>query len=84
MLDPLIPAESEGVAEADRGLLWVYMQGWTQLYGIVTLEVFGHMDPRLVESGDLFVDTILRFAPRMGLEHDLDRLERLIRDQLAD
>ncbi len=29
-------------------------------------------------------DTILRFAPRMGLEHDLDRLERLIRDQLAD
>ncbi len=84
VLDPLIPAESEGVAEADRGLLWVYMQGWTQLYGIVTLEVFGHMDPRLVESGDLFVDTILRFAPRMGLEHDLDRLDRLIRDQLAD
>ena len=42
------------------------------------------MDPRLVESGDLFVDTILRFAPRMGLEHDLDRLEALIRSHLGD
>ena len=84
VLDPLIPAESEGVAEADRGLLWVYMQGWTQLSGIVTLEVFGHIDPRLVESGDLFVDTILRFAPRLGLEAELDRLEALIRSHLRD
>lgn len=83
VLDPLIPAESEGVALADRGLLWVYMQGWTQLYGVVTLEVFGHMDPRLVESGDLFVDTLVRFAPRMGLEDELDRLEALIRAHLA-
>jgi hypothetical protein len=59
------------------------MQGWTQLYGVVTLEVFGHMDPRLVESGDLFVDTMLRFAPRMGLEDDLPRLEALIRAHLS-
>jgi AcrR family transcriptional regulator len=83
VLDPLIPAKSEGIAPEDRGLMWVYMQGWTQLYGVVTLEVFGHMDPRLVESGDLFVDTMLRFAPRMGLEDDLPRLEALIRAHLS-
>lgn len=83
VLDPLIPARSDGIAREDRGLLWVYMQGWTQLYGVVTLEVFGHMDPRLVESGDLFVDTMLRFAPRMGLADELDRLEALIRARIA-
>lgn len=83
VLDPVIPAESEGIDEADRGLLWVYMQGWTQLYGVVTLEVFGHMDPRLVESGDLFVDTMLRFAPRIGLGPEVDRLETLIRGRIT-
>ena len=44
------------------------MQGWTVLYGVVALEVMGHMDPRVIESGEMFVDVILRFAPRMGLE----------------
>ena len=83
VLDPVIPAESQGIALEDRGLMWVYMQGWTQLYGVVTLEVFGHMDPRLVESGDLFVDTMLRFAPRIGLEADVPRLESLIRERIA-
>ena len=56
MLDPLIPAKVDDLAQDDRGLVWLYMQGWTALYGVVALEVFGHMDPRVIESGEMFVD----------------------------
>ena len=81
--DPLIPAKVDGIAPEDRGLVWSYMQGWTQLYGVVALEVFGHMDPRIIESGDMFVDTIRTYAPRLGLADDLPRLEKLVRERLA-
>jgi AcrR family transcriptional regulator len=81
--DPLIPAKVEGIALEDRGLVWSYMQGWTQLYGVVALEVFGHMDPRVIESGEMFIDTLRHYAPRLGLEEDWPRLERLIREWLA-
>jgi len=81
--DPVIPAKVEKVALEDRGLVWAYMQGWTQLYGVVALEVFGHMDPRIIESGEMFVDTLRNYAPRLGLADDWPRLERLVRDRLA-
>ncbi len=29
------------------GVLWLFELAWARLYGIVTLEVFGHMDPAL-------------------------------------
>ncbi|CAB4726621.1 MAG: hypothetical protein F2667_12190 [Actinobacteria bacterium] len=83
VLDPLIPAKVDGIAPEDRGLVWVYMQGWTRLYGVVALEVFGHTDPRLIESGDMFVDAVLGFAPTLGLADDLPRLERIIRRRLT-
>lgn len=81
--DPLIPAKVEKVAPEDRGLVWAYMQGWTQLYGVVALEVFGHMDPRVIESGEMFVDTLRNYAPRLGLADDWPRLEQLVRERLA-
>jgi len=81
--DPVIPAETEGLADDERGLIWVYMQGWTQLYGVVALEVFGHMDPRVIESGEMFVDTIRHFVPRLGLAEDWPRLEAMVREILA-
>jgi AcrR family transcriptional regulator len=81
--DPLIPAKVDGIALEDRGLVWSYMQGWTQLYGVVALEVFGHMDPRIIESGEMFVDTLRHYAPRLGLEEDWPRLEKLVREWLA-
>jgi hypothetical protein len=68
---------------ADRGLVWVYQQGWTALYGVVALEVFGHMDPRIIESGEMFIDVVRTFAPRIGLADDVERLELLIRERLA-
>jgi AcrR family transcriptional regulator len=81
--EPLIPAEVENLALADRGLVWTYMQGWTQLYGVVALEVFGHMDPRIIESGEMFIDTLGHFAPRIGLADDWPRLENLVRERLS-
>ena len=83
VLEPLIPAETEGLAPEERGLIWVYMQGWTQLYGVVALEVFGHMDPRVIESGEMFIDTIRNFMPRVGVTDDWPRLEAMMRERLA-
>lgn len=83
VVDPLIPADVDGIAHEDRGLVWLYMQGWTVLYGVVALEVFGHMDPRIIESGEMFIDAVRGFAPRIGLEHEMPRLEGLIRERLA-
>lgn len=81
--DPLIPAEVEGIADEDRGLVWLYMQGWTMLYGVVALEVFGHMDPRVIASGEMFVEVIRSFAPKVGLDDDSDRLVELVRARVA-
>jgi hypothetical protein len=81
--DPLIPAKVEKIPLDQRGLVWVYMQGWTQLYGVVALEVMGHMDPRVIESGEMYLDVLRNYAPRIGLGHDWDRLESLVRKRLA-
>ena len=83
VLDPLIPADLDDLATEDRGLVWVFMLGWTTLYGVVALEVFGHMDPRVIESGEMFVEAVRSFAPRVGLSEDADRLVRLMRGRIA-
>lgn len=83
VLDPLIPAKVEQIAPEDRGLVWVYMQGWTMLYGVVTLEVFGHMDPRVIASGEMFLDTVRAFGDRIDLGHEWPRLEALMRERLT-
>ncbi|WP_148612406.1 TetR/AcrR family transcriptional regulator [Nocardioides rubriscoriae] len=82
LIDPLIPAKVERIPYEQRGLVWVYMQGWTQLYGVVTLEVMGHMDPRVIESGEMYLDVVRRFVPTMRLEDELPRLEALVRARL--
>jgi AcrR family transcriptional regulator len=81
--DPLIPAKVDDLPMEDRGLVWLYQQGWTALYGVVALEVFGHMDPRIIESGEMFIHVVREFAPKIGLADDLDRLEAMIRARIA-
>lgn len=84
MLDPLIPADVDKIPLEHRGLVWVYMQGWTQLYGVVTLEVMGHMDPRVIESGEMFADVIRRFGPTLGLTpEEQPRLDAIVRERLS-
>ncbi len=81
--DPMIPADVDKIAPEHRGLIWVYMQGWTMLYGVVTLEVFGHMDPRIIASGEMFVDTVHQYVTGLGLGEEWPRLEPLMRARLA-
>jgi AcrR family transcriptional regulator len=83
VVDPLIPAKVDDLPMEDRGLVWLYQQGWTTLYGVVALEVFGHMDPRIIESGEMFVHAVREFAPKLGLADDIDRLEAMIRARIA-
>jgi hypothetical protein len=83
VVDPLIPAKVDDLPMADRGLVWLYQQGWTALYGVVALEVFGHMDPRIIESGEMYLHVLREFAPKIGLTDDLDRLEAMIRERIS-
>jgi len=83
VLDPLIPAKVEDLAQEDRGLVWLYMQGWTTLYGVVALEVFGHLDPRVIASGEMFIHAVREFAPKLGLADDVERLTGMIRERIA-
>ena len=81
--DPLLPAKVDRIPEEHRGLVWVYMQGWTQLYGVVALEVMGHIDPRVIASGEMYLDVLRNYLPRIGLADELPRLEALVRKRLA-
>jgi hypothetical protein len=41
------------------------------------------MDPRVIESGEMFVHVVREFAPKLGLADDMDRLEAMIRARIA-
>ncbi len=77
---PIDPDTPSGL----EGLTWFLVQGWSRLYGTVTLEVFGHVDARLVEEGHLFRSMIADQAGPLGLVDDLPRLGPLIDELLAD
>lgn len=65
---------AEMFGEHGVGVLWLFELAWARLYGIVTLEVFGHLDPQLTESGALFRATILEIGTSLGLAGDWERL----------
>jgi len=86
-LDPsVIEAFSEGkyaelagdVPPESLGVFWVVLQAWVELYGTLALEVFGHCDARLVESGVLFRAMLARQAEILGIADQLARLQPLI------
>lgn len=77
--DPLIPAKVERIPDDSRGLVWIYMSSWAALYGVVTLEVFGHMDPRVIESGAMFVSMVREWMPRLGMAgSEFERLDAIL------
>ncbi|MBA2559158.1 MAG: TetR/AcrR family transcriptional regulator [Propionibacteriales bacterium] len=65
------------------GLTWVFMRAWSRLYGMVTLEVFGHLHPGMVASGAMFAAMIDDNAAEIGLGNDWPRLRRLVEQRLA-
>ncbi len=60
--------------EDGLGVLWLFELAWARLYGIVTLEVFGHIDPALTTSGAMFRATMLEIGTSLGLADDWERL----------
>ncbi|HEX8780634.1 MAG TPA: TetR-like C-terminal domain-containing protein [Nocardioides sp.] len=83
VMDPVLPIDVSLVPDGHRGLLWVFMRAWASLYGVVTLEVFGHMDPRVIESGELFAAMMMSWMEPLGLAPERDRLETLLRAELT-
>ena len=81
--DPLYPIDLALVPEGHRGLLWVFMNAWAALYGVVTLEVFGHLDPRIIESGAIFAAMVHEWMPRLGMDAEQERLRALLASELA-
>ncbi|MFL6159495.1 MAG: TetR/AcrR family transcriptional regulator [Marmoricola sp.] len=81
--DPQTPADTSDVPDELRGLIWMLERAWSGLYGTVTLEVFRHVDPRIVEQAHLFRAMIGDQADPLGLAEDLPRLQALIDDLLA-
>ncbi len=76
--DPLVPADLTGVTDELRPLIWLLERAWAGLYGTVTLEVFGHIDPRIVEKALLFRAMIEDQARPLGLAEEIPRLRKLI------
>jgi AcrR family transcriptional regulator len=81
--EPLYPIDLSLVPDGHRGLLWVFMNAWAALYGVVTLEVFGHLDPRIIESGAMFTAMVHEWMPRLGMDAEHDRLRALLASELA-
>jgi AcrR family transcriptional regulator len=63
----------EGVGElADGlplGLLLTFLRCWTRLYGIVSLEVFGHLGFALDDAAPMFEIMLEETAPLLGLDY---------------
>jgi len=76
----LLPCDFEG---APIGLSWIFIRAWARLYGTVTLEVFGHLDPTMVESGAMFRAMMEDNGAELNLGDDLPRLWQVIEAELG-
>jgi len=65
------------------GMVWLFEFAWAQLFAIVTLEVFGHIRPRLIESGAVFRAQMREIGRRVGMDDDWDRFVRVSQEVLA-
>jgi AcrR family transcriptional regulator len=65
------------------GLNWVFMRAWARLYGIVTLEVFGHLEEELIATGAMFRAMMQDNGADLGLGDDMHRLMGVIDAALA-
>jgi len=68
---------------APIGLNWVFMRAWSRLYGIVALEVFGHLEPELIATGAMFRAMMHDNGLDLGLGDDFERLTAVIDAEMA-
>jgi AcrR family transcriptional regulator len=80
---PTFPKPHRNVPREAAGLVWLFMRSWASLYGTVTLEVFGHLDSRVIESGAMFRAMLEDQARRFAIEHELPRLEPMILAEMS-
>jgi AcrR family transcriptional regulator len=59
----------ELAADLPRGLLLIFLRCWVRLYGIVSLEVFGHLGFALDDAEPMFEIMLAETAPLLGLEY---------------
>ena len=52
-----------------QGLLLTFLRCWVRLYGIVSLEVFGHLGFALDDAEPLFELMLAETAPLLGLDY---------------
>jgi len=81
--DPMVPAKVDELPPSARTLVWVFMQSWAQLYGTVTLEVFGHCDPRIIASAAMFRSMLVNQAELLGITGEIERLAPQIEEWLS-
>lgn len=80
--EPYSPAIPCAFPDEVLGLGWVFMRSWVSLYGIVALEVFGHLDPNIIASGAMFRTMLDEQAHALGFADELPRLRRLVAEEM--
>jgi AcrR family transcriptional regulator len=88
LIEGLEQARAEGALPCELpdepiGLVWVFMRCWARVYGTVTLEVFGHIDQAMIDSGVMFAAMMDDNGRELNLGTDFDRLRALIRTEMA-
>ncbi len=76
-IDPGLRVQLEGYREGlaglaeglPLGLLLTFLRCWVRLYGIVSLEVFGHLSFALDDARPMFELMLAEMAPQVGLEY---------------
>jgi len=64
------------------GLVWLFLRCWARLYGLVTLEVFKHMDEPVVTSGGLYLAMLDDLAVELRFGEDWLRHRDWVRERL--
>jgi AcrR family transcriptional regulator len=64
------------------GINWTFLRAWSRLYGMVTLEVFGHLDAGLISSGMMFEAMMDDNGRDLDLGDDWPRLRELVAAEL--
>lgn len=62
---PVLPAATG----LPLGAVHVFLVAWVQLYGVVAMEVFGHLRFCLEDSAPFFESQLLHLADMLGIEH---------------
>ena len=74
-IDPLLRAELEKWTDAfpvdlPVGVAQVFLSCWIRLYGMVAMEVFGHLTFAVADAGPMFEAELADLGAKLGIEED--------------